>query len=294
MNFLRKLFGGKAEPTEEEKKEAEARNFDVLKYDGVRAMRVGQWTYAVRCFRHALEIQEDLEIRDYLSQVLIRSDELLPAYEELRKLAEARPDNQEVFVRMAHVAYMMENYQAMSDACEKAMLIDNNTPVVYYQYAQASHGMDDDVNAIAMLTRAISLQDDYADAYQLRGKVLLEMGDVEGAEKDAQWLMEHLHDDEDVMLMMASVKKGKSQPDEALLLYNKVIGLNPFNIEAYKARGELYLQQGNKEAAAKDAAKVLELDPKANDAISGNYSTEGIEQKVEQAYKNMDPYGVFS
>ena len=67
MNFFQKLFGGKDEAKEETKVQNEAKDFDVLKYDGVRAMKTGEVDYAIRCFKHALEIQEDLEIHDYLS-----------------------------------------------------------------------------------------------------------------------------------------------------------------------------------------------------------------------------------
>ncbi len=37
MNFFQKLFGSKEETKEEVKVQNEAKDFDVLKYDGVRA-----------------------------------------------------------------------------------------------------------------------------------------------------------------------------------------------------------------------------------------------------------------
>ena len=135
MNFFKALFGGKEETSEEKKREEQARNFDVLKYDGVKALRMNQWQQAVKCFTHALEIREDLECRDYLSQAFIQNNELLPAFEQLQKLAEEQPDNEEVFLRMAHVAYMMEDYGAMAQACEKALLIDKDDPQALYLYA---------------------------------------------------------------------------------------------------------------------------------------------------------------
>ena len=121
MKFFKALFGSKEEKPEEKKKAEEAKNFDVLKYDGVRALRAGQAEFAIRCFTHALQMQDDLEIHDYLSQAYIRTGELTLAYEQLQKLAEAQPDNQQIFIRMANVAYMMEDYGAMAGACEKAM-----------------------------------------------------------------------------------------------------------------------------------------------------------------------------
>ena len=67
MNFLKKLFGTHHDETGEKETETKEKNFDVLKYDGVRALHTGQYDYAIKCFRHALDIEDDLEIHDYLS-----------------------------------------------------------------------------------------------------------------------------------------------------------------------------------------------------------------------------------
>ena len=92
MNFFKKLFGSSVSPSEEEQKEAEGKEFDVLKYDGMRAFKTGETAFAIECFRHALRLQEDLEVRDYLSQALIQSNELLKAYDELIKQLNVRDD----------------------------------------------------------------------------------------------------------------------------------------------------------------------------------------------------------
>lgn len=55
MNFFKKLFG--SQNTSEEVKEE--KNFDVLKYDGVRALRMQQFDYAAKCFVLALELNAD-------------------------------------------------------------------------------------------------------------------------------------------------------------------------------------------------------------------------------------------
>lgn len=33
------------------------RNFDVLKYDGIKALKIGKNTYAIRCFNEALKLK---------------------------------------------------------------------------------------------------------------------------------------------------------------------------------------------------------------------------------------------
>ena len=137
MNILKALFGGKTEDPEERKKDEETKNFDILKFDGVKALHLGQADHAINCFTKALSYKDDLETRDYLSQAFLMTNEPLKAYEQLQKLAEAQPDNPKIYVRMADVAYRMDDYGAMADACEKALLIDKARPTVHYLYARA-------------------------------------------------------------------------------------------------------------------------------------------------------------
>ena len=50
MSFLKKIFGVASdtkEQTQEEKQAEEKKNFDILKYDGVRALKTQQTDYAV-------------------------------------------------------------------------------------------------------------------------------------------------------------------------------------------------------------------------------------------------------
>ena len=53
-NFLKSLFFGETDESEETKLN---RNFDVLKYDGIKALKIGKNTYAIRCFNEALKLK---------------------------------------------------------------------------------------------------------------------------------------------------------------------------------------------------------------------------------------------
>ena len=130
MNIFKKLFGG--QKTTEEVKQEKEKDFDMVKYDGVRALRMHQFDLAAKSLEHALQLNaEDLECRDYLSQAYISMGDLQKAYEQLQILSEAQTDNVAVLLRMADVAYMMENYTAMSEVCifaktkKEKMTIDN-------------------------------------------------------------------------------------------------------------------------------------------------------------------------
>ena len=244
----------------------------MLKYDGMRAFKTGETAFAIECFRHALRLQEDLEVRDYLSQALIQSNELLKAYDELQKLADAEPDNIQIVIRMAHVAYMMENYTVMGDACERGKLLDKDNVDINYLYARACLGMGDLVNTIAMLTKTISLDEDCVSAYQLRGETLLKMGDVEGADADVAWLLNHDETNEDALLLKARIEEAQQNHAFAMEFYGKVIAQNPFNVDAFRERGAIRLAQGDKQGAEEDMKQVLELSPEMQQEVSGDYS----------------------
>jgi tetratricopeptide (TPR) repeat protein len=292
MGFWKSFFGGEEENPEEEKKNSEAKTFDLMKYDGVKAMRMGQFDYAEKCFCEALKIQEDLEVRDYLSQTLVRLNRLDEALEQLISITHAEPENVALLLQAAHVAYMLEDYDQMKSLCEQALAVDGENAMANYMTAQAALGQNDLINGIARLTRAISLNEQLADARLLRAKTLLKMGDVKGAEEDTNWLLEHTNDEEDVLLMAARVAHAKGQDDEAIDIYNKVIDLNPFQMDAYRERGQIKFERGDKRGAQEDMQKLLELNPNELADVSGDYSAEGVEQAMKRVYSAINPFGL--
>ena len=294
MNFFKALFGSKVETKQEKKEEDNAKNFEVLKYDGVRALQSGQITYAMQCFSHALKLQEDLEIRDYYSQALIRNGDMLHAYGQLQKLAEAQPDNQQIFIRMADVAYMMEDYGSMADSCEKALLIDKDNPLVMYLYARACIGQGDSSNAIAMLTKAISLKADYGDAYLLRGETYLGLGDLDSADADAEYLLKHAQDSEETYMLKARIEEKRANYEQSIDFYSKVIELNPFSAVAFKERSAAKRVAGDEQGAEEDikAAEEVEAEHTSYVGTEGKENNDSnIEEKMNRAYKNNNPYG---
>lgn len=74
-NFFKSFFSGKSETPESEKQKNDQKNFEIFKYDGLRAQRMGRPDYAVKCFTEALAIQKEFETMGYLSQLYIQMGE---------------------------------------------------------------------------------------------------------------------------------------------------------------------------------------------------------------------------
>lgn len=292
MGFLKSFFTGKVESAEEQAQKEEAKRFDKLKYDGVRATRSGQPDIAIHCFEEALKIHEDMEIRDYLARTLISVDALPQAIEQLQLLAQAAPDNTEILKQWARVAYMQEEYTMMEEVCTKALSIDDKDATTLYLKAQAVAGQGNTIPAIALLTQAITTDNTLASAYLMRARLLLGMGDTQGAAEDANHLTANYGESEETLMLQAQVAHAQGDTAKALQQYDKVIELNPFSAEAYKERGQVKYEQGNTQGAQEDMQKVLELNPNALANVNGEYSAEGVEHKVKQAYSFMNPLGL--
>ena len=61
MGFFKSLFGGKSEDPVEEKEKQIQKEFEILKYDGIRARRLHRMDYARKCFEEAIKLQDDFE-----------------------------------------------------------------------------------------------------------------------------------------------------------------------------------------------------------------------------------------
>lgn len=292
MGFWKTFFGGEPDSPEEEKKNAEAKNFDLLKYDGVKALRIHQTDYAIRCFREALKIQDDAETHDYLQQALTASGQLDEALAELQTMLTLQPGNVRIMLQAAHVAFMLDDYTQMASLCEQAIAADADNAYAHYQLAQAQLGQGDAINGIAQLTQAIALNEQLGEARLLRAQTLMRMGELKGAREDTDWLLAHTEEHEDVLLMAARLSAAEGKTDEALLIYNKVEEMNPFQLDALRERGRLKMDSGDKKGAEEDMRKLLELNPGELDGANGEYEAEGVEKMMKRAYSPINPFGI--
>ncbi len=292
MSFWKALFGGSEKNPDEEKQENEERRFDLYKHDGIKALRMNQTEYAVKCFTEALKLKTDPETLDYLSQALIRTGHLAEALATLEIVRRMFPSAAGIYDRMGHIAYMMEDYERLNEIAGQAVEAAPQHAYAYYMSAQASIGLKQPVLAVAQLTRAIALEDGQEDARLLRAKTLMDMGDLAGAQADADRLRENFGADEEVMLLCARLAARQGSADEAIAIYTALIDANPFQADAFRERGKLSFDKGDKQAAEEDMRKYLELRPEEMEGVNGQYEAEGVEEMMKRAYSPINPFGL--
>jgi tetratricopeptide (TPR) repeat protein len=293
MGFWKALFGGEEQSPEQEKEQQEQKRFELLKYDGVRALKTGRLDIAESCLREALTMREDLEVRDYLWQLLVRLDRTDEALEHLKAMSEAKPDNVELKLQMATVAYMKEDYALMEQVLEPLTSVSAEslqgdshltTAQAFYLMAQARWRQHDRQGATEWLTKAIAVYPEMGEAYLLRGQTLLEMGDSDGAAADELWLEDNYGETEEVLLLKSAIEQVKGQQEQAIATLGRVLELNPFSQPALQRRAALRRTVGDEAGAEEDLQAARELNPQQD--------TEDIESKVQDAYKNVNPLGI--
>lgn len=307
-NFLKSFFLGKQDSQVDEKQKNEQKNFEIFKYDGIRAQRMGRPDYAEKCFTEALAINEDFETMGHLSQLYIQTGELAKSIELLERMASLEPHMVSTFLTLANVYFIQEDYAAMESTAQKAIHADANDPTAYFLLAKSYKGLGNQLMAVAHSTKAISLKEDFVEARLMRAEVLIEMQQFKEASDDITYILSQNSNEETALLLRGKVKEAEGDEEGAEADYRLVTEINPFNeqaylyigkllitqkkletaisifdeaielnpnfAEAYKERGKAKLLNGDKEGSVEDMKKSLELNPKEGVALNGQFNNQ--------------------
>lgn len=303
-----KLFKSLIKGKEDSSNNKEQKNFEILKYDGMRAQRMGRIDYAIKCFTGALDIQEDFETLHFLSQIYTQTGELDKARKLLERMAELEPELTATHLTLANVYYMLEEYSLMAEAAQHAIQLENENSLAYYLLAKATYRQKDLIHTIAHLTKAIALKEDFLEALLMRAEVLTDMQQYEEALKDIETVLHHHAEEETALLLQGKIKEATGLAEEAEQLYRQVTELNPFNEHAYINLGQLFIAQkklgeaitlldeavelnpnsaqafhergrakllnGDKEGSAEDMKTALQLKPENIEKLSGQFNNQ--------------------
>lgn len=309
-NFFTSLFSSSkaAEGTGEDKAKDEAKKFDILKYDGIRARQIGKVAYAIRCFNEALQIREDFETMNYLAATYSAAGQPDKALEVIDRMVALEPDHVDAWLMRVNLLFLLDRDAEVVADCERITALDAANHLPYYFKAKAKRTGGDLFGAIADLTRAIELKDDFAPAYLLRAEILLGMrqgtealadvekaialmpeeehayllrgriyellGDREKAGTDYREVLELNPFNEEAALLSGTLLISEEKYDEAIAFFDEAIETNPSFAKAYAERGRAKNLKGDKAGAFDDLKKAIELDPEGEEArrIDGQHS----------------------
>lgn len=278
MGFWKSLFTGKDETPEESIQKEEEKNFDIFKFDGVRAQRMGRLDYALRCYDEALNLKEDFETLSYKSTTLIAMNRLEEARDVLKRMSELQPQITETHITLANILFMTDEYEAMKASAAKAVECSEENPMAYYLLGKAEEALQHPEAAIEALTKAIEKQPDFIEALNSRAGLLEESGNSEKAMADIKKVLTLNEEDETALALRAYIyNKVENNTEKAKADYRHIIDLNPFNKQAYIALIALLHAEGNTEEAQKleEEASALNL----NNEDMPNYSIGGMEKR---------------
>ena len=138
----------------------------------------------------------------------------------------------------------------------------------YYKRGVADHDGGDDDEAIIDLTKAISINPRYAEAYYERGRIIEpNLGDVQ---------------------LNGSEKVGLELYGTAINEFTTAISINPKFKEAYCRRGEAKTKIGDFDGAIADYTKAIEIDPRYSRPYIFRGFTKLWQGKDSEAQKDFD------
>lgn len=308
MGLLDKLFGKKEtlSPEAEQQKNIE-RQFNILRDNGVRALKMGEAAMAAPYFENALELCPDnLQVKGYLAEAYLALQDFEKARPVLETLCEAQPDNIETALLLARAQGRTGQYEAMFDTAEKQIAAHPDEPRAAYLAAVAAHALHNDIMAIARLTQALAQAEGFRLARRLRAQVLLEMGSTAEALQDTTVLTQCDEAEDEDFILHGRVLATSGQHDEAVSALTQALELNPFNrdaflwlakthlaatrtdealkvcdeaigslpdfAEAYKLRGGIKHTLKDEAGAMEDLKKALEINPSIAEQVDGKFS----------------------
>ena len=313
----------KSKPAANKEKPSESNNYAILHDDGIRAMKMGEVRYAEKCFAQALALQDDLQMVKLLTEARIRLQDFEGAQPLLERVAEAEPENADVYFILAQTYGILGQYEKMEDVANQLLGSYPENPHVLYLYGEACHYLGENSPAITYLSKALELQPRYSAPRLLRAQIFVSKSEYNKALEDANVLTELDAENEDFLLLKADALAGNGQAEAAEAAYESLLALNPFCQEgvlhcadfyrstaryekalqvcneaielepdfalAYRLRSDIKKDMNDEAGAAEDLRKSLDLQPKEGASADGEFTT--VENKMAERYRNMNPYG---
>lgn len=256
MGFLDRIFGKKNDSKTAEKN----KDFELFKFDGVRAQRIGKLAYAEKCFIKALDIKEEFETLFYLSNLYIQNDMDEKAVDTLDRMIKVEPLITSSYLTASQLLLRNGNKEKALEYAKKAAEINETDPDILFVLARTENANSIDKQAIVHITEAIQAKPDFEEAMLLRADIMFQNGEISKAMADIDNILEKNSDNENAIKLKAKIINKQGMPDEAIKLLDRIIQFNPFNIEAHTTKAQI-LKEINPDKAIESINESLDMLP---------------------------------
>jgi len=243
MGLFSSLFF-QAKIEEDPQQKADLKNFDILKYDGIRAQRMGKTEYAAKCFTEALKIQRDSETMKYLISACYMLNRHDQALETLHKMVETGDEPVTALLMRANHFFMMGKYDEAAADCSQAIELEPDNYFAFFQLAKSELALGEPSKAIGHIDYAAGIKDNFAEGYTLRANINLAMEKINDALADIAKVIELTPEDETAYLLRGRIHELLGDNDAAFVDYQQVLELNPFSEDAWLMTGRLLMIRG--------------------------------------------------
>ena len=243
---------------------------NTLKFDALRALKIGEVDFAIRALRTSLEEIDDPECRLYLAQALQRKPDLAGSMAELTTILEAYPDYPMALYEATKVANGLDQHSETIAYAERALATELETveqAELYRMKAQAQLALSESEQALATIDQALQLTDEVPLYWLIKVKALIALERWEEALVVALETAEKFPEEERAYLYEGLITYHEGDKERAEHAFRQVVETDPFNVEGYMHLTHLVEELRGKEAAADEMEQALDMIPQPTRAL---------------------------
>jgi tetratricopeptide (TPR) repeat protein len=191
---------------------------------------------ALSDIKHAISLAPNNALYQFaLGEIYFASDSITGALAAFTKSTELKPDFTDAFIKLGELQMILFQFSESNTTFDKLLAFDENNATAYYYKGRNYMGMKDTSRAIFSYRRAITLDNDYYNAYVQLGNIYF-------------------------------IKSGKKNLNLSIDYFTNAIRINEASAEAYYARALAYFDLSAIEGdalqkALRDNEKVTILTP---------------------------------
>ena len=243
---------------------------NTLKFDALRALKIGEVDFAIRALRTSLEEIDDPECRLYLAQALQRKPDLAGSMTELTTILEAYPDYPAALYEATKVSNGLDQHSETIAYAERALATELETAQqaeLHRMKAQAQLALSESEQALATIDQALQLTDEVPLYWLIKVKVLIALERWEEALAVALETAEKFPEEERAYLYEGLITYHEGYKERAERAFRQVVETDPFNVEGYMHLTHLVEELRGKEAAADEMEQALDMIPQPTRAL---------------------------